>query len=205
MRRTGDTFSFGASHLPGTKVTTAVLSLGVLGLLVWFWGRDIPGVVWGITLFFGLIIGLFTGSVWFSRYDLLIEASGVVVSKPRPWGTTVTRVPRAEVQSVKLDRAMSSGDNQFYSLSLVGPPGAESAGPAPAGEPFAVRKLRFQLAQLEKQGGLTPEKRRELGDAIAAELRAAPKFLVKFAAYIPGQTKAEAIGALVLGSIRGTG
>ena len=205
VQQTGDTFTFGASHLPGTKAVTGVLTLGLFSLLVWFWGRDIPGVVWGFTLFFGLIIALFTSSVWFSRYDLLIEASDVVVSKPRPWGTTVTRVPRAEVQSVKLDRAMSSGDNQFYGLSLVGPPGAASAAPAPAGEPFAVRKLRFQLAQLEKQGGLTPEKRRELGDAIAAELRAVPKFLVKFAAYIPGQTKAEAIGALVLEAIRGKG
>ncbi|MES1168226.1 MAG: hypothetical protein ABUL61_03550, partial [Oleiharenicola lentus] len=59
VRREGDTFHFSASHLPGTKATTMVLQLGILGLLVWFWGReDIPGIVWAITIFVGLILSL---------------------------------------------------------------------------------------------------------------------------------------------------
>jgi hypothetical protein len=203
VRRAGDTFSFSASHMPGTKFTTAVLQLGIIGLLVWFWGRDIPGIVWAITIFFGLILSLFTVGVWCDQYELRVEAADVVVTKPRPWGTTVVRVPRAEVAAVKPDKSMASGQNQYYCLSLVGTAGIAPGGTAAAGEPFAARKLRYQLGQLEKKGGLMPEKRRELGDELNAVLQASPKFVVPFAAHIPGQTKAEAIAALVLGAIRG--
>jgi len=205
VRREGDTFYFSASHLPGMKATTAVLQLGIFGLLGWFCVSDVPGGVWAITIFFGLILSLFTASVWCDKYELRIDGADVVVTKPRPWGTKVTRVPRAEVQVVQLGKGMSSGENQYYSLSLVGAEGLAPGGSAVAAEPFLVRKLRHHLEQLEKKGELTPEKRKELGDQILSGLKAAPKFIVPFAAHIPGQTRAEAIAALVLAAIRGKG
>jgi hypothetical protein len=203
VRREGDTFYFSASHLPGTKLTTAVLSLGFLGLLAWYWGRDIPGVVWAITIFFWLIINLFTVSVWCEKFELRLEAKDVVVTKPRPWGTKVTRMPRAEVALVRAEKSMSSGENQYYKLSLVGTQGVDPGETPAAGEPFAVRKLRYQLEQQKKQGELTAGKLKEIGSEIYAQLKQAEKFCVPFASHIPGQTKAEAIGALVMREIRG--
>ncbi|AOS44724.1 hypothetical protein Verru16b_01791 [Lacunisphaera limnophila] len=203
VRREGDTFHFSASHLPGMRLTTAALQLGLLALLIWYWGRDVHGVVWGITLFFGLIVSLFTANVWFAHFELRVEAGDVVVTKPRPWGTKVTRVPRAEVEAIKPERAMASGESQYYSLSLAGAPGADLGAAAAAGEPFALRKLRFQLEQLKKQGNLTPDREKQLAEEIEAQRRATPKFLVPFARHIPGQTRAEAIGAMVLAAIKG--
>ena len=182
---------------------TAVLALGFLGLLGWYVTQDIPGVVWGITLFFGLIVGLFAASVWADKFELRIEAKDVVVTKPRPWGTSVTRVPRAEVQSVKREKAMSSGENQYFCLSLVGVTGVEPGSAVQDGEPFAVRKLRHQYETLLKAGQMTAEQRGEFEIKIMAELKRQPKFSVPFARHIPGQARAEAIGALVMGAIRG--
>lgn len=200
--RTGDAFHFSASHLPGTKFTTALFSLGILALLVWYTQIDAHGVVWAITIFFGLILSLFTVGVWCSKYELRIEGGEVVVTKPRPWGTKVTRVRRDEVKLVKTGKSMSSGENQYFSLSLVGVDGADPTRPQ-KGEPFLVRKLRHQLQQSQKKGGLTPERLKELEDQIAAQFNSQAKFVVPFAAHIPGQTKAEAIGAQVLAAIRG--
>lgn len=202
VRREGDTFHFSASHLPGTKFTTAVLFLGFLGLLGWFWTQNIPGVVWGITLFFGLIIALFAAGVWFDRYELRIEAHDVVVTKPRPWGTKVTRVPRAEVAQVRHEKSMSSGESQYFRLSLVGAEGVDPDVPASGSEPFAARKLRYQIERLKKQGALTPEKVKELGGELIAQLKVQAKFVTPFAAHIPGPGKAEAIGAMVLAAIK---
>lgn len=199
VRREGETFHFSASHLPVTKAVTAILMLGIFGLLVWFATQDVPGGVWAITIFFGLIIGLFAGSVWFDKYQLRIEADTVAVSRPRPWGTSVVRVPRAEVARVEIVKSMSSGENQYFCLSLTGAAGVDPAGPAHEGEPFVTRKLRFQLARVEK--GDAPRPRAE----ILADLQRAPKFKVAFARHIPGQGRAEAIAALVMGSIRGKG
>lgn len=203
VRREGDTFYFSASHLPGMKFTTAVLQLGLFGLLAWYWGNDIHGAVWGITIFFGLILSLFTIGVWCDKYELRIEGKEVVVTKPRPWGTKVVRVPRAEVAVIKQDKAMSSGEKQYFSLSLVGAAGIDPGIKAAEGEPFRVRKLRYQLEKLKEQGALTPEKVKELGGEIISEMRVSPKFVVQFAAHIPGQTRAEAIGAMVMEAIRG--
>jgi hypothetical protein len=196
VRREGNTFYFSASHLPGTKLTTAVLQLGLFGLLAWYWGNDVHGAVWGITLFFGLIISLFTASVWFDRYELRLEATDVVVTKPRPWGTKVTRVPRAEVAAVRPEKSMSSGESQYFCLSLVGAEGADPAKPG-AGESFVVRKLRHQLEAQAKQTG------QPLPAEWAEKFSRQSKFTVPFARHIPGQTRAEAIGAMVLGAIRG--
>jgi len=203
VRREGDTFHFSASHMPGTKITTAVLQLGILGLLVWFWGRDIPGVVWAITIFFGLIMSLFTVSVWFDKYELSIEAKDVVVTKPRPWGTKVTRMPRAEVAQVRAEKSMSSGESQYFRLSLVGTEGVDPDMPSSPGEPFAARKLRYQIEQMKKQGASTPEQLKALGGELIAQMKAQAKFVVPFASHIPGQGRAEAIGAMVLAAIRG--
>jgi len=203
VRREADTFHFSASHLPGTRMTTAVLSLGMLGLLVWYGGNDVHGAVWGITIFFGLIIALFTASVWFDRYELRIESAEVVVTKPRPWGTAVTRVPRTEVAAVRHEKSTSSGENQYYCLSLIGSEGVSPREVAKATEPFRVRKLRFQLEQLRKKGQLRPEQEKAVAAEIEAELGCQPRFSVAFARHIPGQGRAEAIGALVLGAIRG--
>lgn len=202
VRREGNTFYFSASHLPGTKLTTAGLTLGILGLLVWFWGRDIHGVIWAVTIFFGLIISLFAVSVWCDQFELRLEGGEVVVTKPRPWGTTITRVRRDEVRLVKHAKSMSSGENQYFGLSLVGVDGVDPMRPR-QGEPFLVRKLRYQLQQSQKKGDLTPEKLKEFEEQIAAQFNQQAKFVVPFAAHIPGQTKAEAIAAQVLAAIRG--
>ena len=197
VRREGDTFHFSSRHLPGTKFTTAVLSLGILALLGWYAGHEVHGVVWGITLFIGLIASLFTLDVWCDRHELRIEAADVVVTKPRPWGTKVVRVPRAEVVAVTPGKSMSSGENQYFRLSLVGAAGVDPAAAPREGEPFRTRKLRHQLGRAEK--GEAPRPRAE----ILADLARAPKFDVQFAKHVPGQARAEAIGALVLAAIRG--
>jgi hypothetical protein len=195
VRREGDTFHFSSSHLPGTKLTTAVLFLGIVALLAWFWTQRIPAPVWGITLFFGAIIALFAGSVWFDAYEVRIEAADVVVTKRRPWGTKVERVARAEVVAVRHDKSMSSGENQYLRLKLEGAPAAP--GEPGAEEPFLVRKIREKAEAKAKETGkpLPPE--------FVAQLSNRPKFSIEFAKHIPGQTKAEAIGALVLAAIRG--
>jgi hypothetical protein len=112
------------------------------------------------------------------------------------------RVPRDQVRLVRHAKAMASGEKQYFSLSLVGAEGIDPGVKAQEGEPFRVRKLRYQLAQLEKQGALSPEKVKELGGEIIAEFRRHPTFIVQFAAHIPGQTRAEEIGALVLAAIQ---
>ena len=114
-------------------------------------------------------------------------------------------MPRADVALVRAGKSMSSGENQYYKLSLVGTAGVDPGETPAAGEPFAVRKLRYQLEQQKKQGELTPAKLKEIGSEIYAQLKQAEKFSVPFASHIPGQTKAEAIGAMVLKAIRGEG
>jgi len=203
LRREGDTFYFSASHLPGTKLVTGVLSVGILVLLAWYVGRGIPGIVWGITLFVGLIIGLMASGVWFARYELKIEAGDVVVTKPRPWGTKVIRMPREEVRLIEREQSMSVGQTQYFRLNLVGPEGVDPGATAQPKESFRVRKLRYQLEQLQKQGNLTPGKAAEMGAAIVTAMKAAPKFIVPFCQHIPGQARAEAIADLVLQAIRG--
>lgn len=204
VRREGDTFYFNASHLPGTRITTAVLTLGLLGLLVSFVGRDIHGVVWAVTIFFGLIIALFALDVWCAGFELQLESRDVVVTKRRPWGTKVTRMPRAEVREVLPEKCMSAGDSQYFRLSLVGAEGIDPAQPPLPGESFRARKLRQQMEPLQKEGQSTAETIRQLGSVLAKELSQQPKFIVPFAKHIPGQTKAEAIGAQVLAAIRGS-
>ena len=58
----------------------------------------------------------------------------------------------------------------------------------------SVSQLLTQLQSSEK--GLQP-------DIAAEKMKAQAKFVVPFASHIPGQGKAEAIGALVLAAIRG--
>lgn len=201
-RREGNTFYFSASHLPGTRITTAVLSFGLLGLLGWFIGHNIPGVVWAITIFFGLILLLFAIDVWCDGFELKIEGPEVVVTKRRPWGTKITRVARAEVKRVQSDKSMSSGQNQYFRLSLIGVDGVDPTRPQ-QGEPFLVRKLRYQLQQSQKKGNLAAEELKELEGKIAAQFNQQAKFVVPFAKHIPGLTKAEAVGAMVMAAIRG--
>lgn len=195
VRREGDTFHFTASHLPGMRFTTALLMLGFAGLFAWFFKAGVSGPAWGITLFFAAIIALFALDVWFARFELRIEAGDVIVTQPRPWGTKVTRVPRTEVAAVRTEKSMSSGESQYYRLKLEG---AQAAPGAPAAEePFLVRKAREMAEAKAKQTG------RSLPPELVAQLGNRPKFAVVFAKHIPGQTKAEAIGALVLAAIRG--
>lgn len=203
VRREGDTFYFTASHLPGTKATTAALSLGILALLGWYAGKDVHPGIWAITLFFGMIIALFALDVWCAKSELKIDATEVVVTKRRPWGIKTTRMPRAEVAMVRHEKSMSSGESQYFRLSLVGADGVDPDMPVSSGESFAARKLRHQLEQLKKQGQLTPGKMTEIGSEIYAQMKRTAKFSVVFAKHIPGQTRAEAIGALVMGAIRG--
>jgi hypothetical protein len=203
VRREGDTFHFSASHLTGTRTVTALLLFGILVLLGWYWGQDIPGVVWGITSVFGLVIGLFAMDVWFSAFELRVESSEVVVTKARPWGTKVTRMVRTEVREVRPEKSMSSGEKQFFRLSLVGAEGVDPEVPPLPGEPFAARKLRYEMDKLKQQGQLNPAKLAEVGGALFAKMKAQAKFVVPFAKHIPSQARAEAIGRLVLGVIQG--
>jgi hypothetical protein len=197
IRRDGDTFYFGATHLGGARFTTAALLLGFAGLFAWYVYHGVHGVVWAFTLFFALIIGLFAGSVWFGMYELRIEAADVVVTKPRPWGRKVTRVPRSEVRFIMPAKSMSTGEKQYFRLSLVGNADVDPALPPREGEPFVVRKLRYQLAQAERGGKVPPKAE------ILAQFKHQPKFIVPFAEHVPGQTRAEAIGEMVLEAIRG--
>ncbi|MDQ5977458.1 MAG: hypothetical protein QG602_430 [Verrucomicrobiota bacterium] len=195
VRREGDTFHFNTGHLPGTRLMTALLMLGFAGLFAWFVKAAVPVPVWFFTLFFAAIIALFAFDVWFARFELRIEVGDVVVTQPRPWGTKVTRVPRTEVAAVRPEKSMSSGESQYYRLKLEG---AQAAPGMPgAEESFLVRKAREMAEAKAKQTG------RSLPPELAAQLANRPKFSVVFAKHVPGQTKAEAIGALVLAAVRG--
>lgn len=195
VRREGETFHFNTGHLPGTRLTAAALMLGFAGLFAFFVQAGVPGPVWGITLFFAAIVALFALDVWFARFELRIEAADVVVTQPRPWGTKVTRVPRTEVAAVRPEKSMASGESQYYRLKLEG---AQAAPGTPAAEePFLVRKAREVAEKKAQQTG------RPIPPELAAQFANRPKFSVVFAKHVPGQTKAEAVGALVLAAIRG--
>ncbi len=196
VRHEVDRFHFTARHLPGTRFTTAVIMLGFVGLFAWFLMEGVPGPVWGITIFFALIMALFAADVWCDRYELRIEQTEVVVTKPRPWGTKVVRVPRTEVAAVRPEKAMSSGESQYFRLKLVGAEGADAAIPG-ASESFLARKLRHQMeAQAKKTGRPPPPE-------LIEQLGRQPKFSVVFAKHIPGRARAEQIGELVMAAIRG--
>jgi len=119
VRREAGLFRFSASHLPGARFTTLVIMTGFLALLAWYVQEGVHPMVWAITLCFGLVVALFAFDVWCDGYELRVEAADVVVTKRRPWGTTVTRVPRREITAVRSERAMSSGERQYYRLKLV--------------------------------------------------------------------------------------
>ncbi|HEX2861344.1 MAG TPA: hypothetical protein VHN79_06875 [Lacunisphaera sp.] len=202
VRHELDTFHFSSVHMTGTRLTTAVLMLGILALLAWYVTIDAHAGVWAVTIFFGLIIALFALDVWCDKFELHIEAREVVGTKRRPWGTKVTRVPRAEAAQVRYEKSLSSGENQYFRLRLVGTEGVDPGAPALAGENFAAQKLRRRLEQLKQQGSLTPAKLKELSTDVYAQLQRTAKFSVVFAKHIPGQARAEAVGALVMEAIQ---
>lgn len=195
-------FDFNTGHLKTSRTVTAFLTLGLLALMGWFAMAGVPVMAWVIALFFAGIIGLFAVSVWFGSYELRLVGEEVVVTKLRPWGTKTTRVRRADVKRIETHNSMSSGDRQYYRLSLMGEEGA-NPDVVQEGEPFAIRKLRYRLTQLEKRGQLPPDKVRELNGELLAEFKNHPKFVVTFASFVPGQTKAEAVADQVLQLIRG--
>lgn len=119
VRRTGETFRFGANPMPGTRFTTLVLLTGLVALLAWYARTGVPLAIWAITLIFGLVVALIALDVWSSGYELRIEVADVVVTKRRPWGARVIRVPRREITAVRTAQSLVAGQSRHHRLVLV--------------------------------------------------------------------------------------
>jgi hypothetical protein len=184
---------FSSRHLRGTKIAMTLLALGTtagVATLIGF-GYGIAAFFAG---FFDLIFVLVAYSVWMGETVLELQPAEVIVRSRRLSGWKEQRLPRREVALVQIEKSMRSGENQYFKLVLVGHPGADPAHPAP-GEPFAVRKLRYQLERARKNPGTAPAGQTQ--PELLASLRLQPRFRVVVANHVPGPALAESVARLV--------
>lgn len=179
--------AFTSSHIRGTQLSMSVLTLaGTAGVAALFWfGWWIPAIFVG---FFDLIFGLAAWSIWMGETAVEWHPAEVVVRSRGLGGWKEQRLLRREIALVQVEKSMRSGESQYYRIVLVGHPGADPAQPT-GGEPFALRKLRYQLtrARTNPSGTVAGQSPPEL----LAELRLQPRFRVTAAAHVPGPAFAE--------------
>ncbi|HVS54464.1 MAG TPA: hypothetical protein VHD62_19060 [Opitutaceae bacterium] len=203
VRREADGFVFTSKHLGGLRAAFGLAALLLTALEIVLVRGDAP---WVLLIVFGMFAGLallMAHDLWAGDLAVRVMGDEVVVRKSRLFGAKETRVRRAEVAEVRPVNAMSVGDRQFFRLNLIGTRGIDPIAAAP-GEPFAARKLRFQLRQAMKELGVTaPENAGGRGAEILAQLQATPKFEVMIARNVPGLATAEAVAVQVRAAIRG--
>jgi hypothetical protein len=184
-------FAFTSRHIRGTKYVTAGLALSATtGLLtLGYFGQWIPGL---FVAFFDLILLLIAYSVWTADTVVEIQPAEVVVRTRKLRGWQEQRIPRDQIAGVRTEKSMRSGESQYFKLLLVGADGADAGMPGTR-EPFALRKLRFQLERARQNPGAAAVSPADL----AARLREQPRFQVTVAANLPGPALAESVARLL--------
>lgn len=181
--------TFTSRHLGGTKLVMTGLafsaSVGVATLFVY--GLWVPALFVG---FFDLIFLLIAYSVWTGDTVVEVQPTEVVVRARKLGGWKEQRVPRGQIALIRTEKSMRSGEQQYYKLVLVGQAGAD-ANQAVAGEPFALRKIRYQLERARKNPA-APAAGQGTRELIAS-LQSQPRFQVTAANHVPGPALAESV------------
>ena len=190
LRRAGivrliDGWRFDNRPLRAAKWITTGILLFLLGLLVTLIAeRTHPAPILFVGVF-TLVAWLIAHGIHFGNSELRREGGDWVV-RDRAWcRRRETRLARADLATLRTGRSMSMGSTQYYRLILIGRPVGDPSAPPHPREPFATRKLRFQL---ERAAG---DERADL----RARLAAAPRFEVVCARHIPDLSTAESIQA----------
>jgi hypothetical protein len=181
--------AFSSRHIRGTKIVMTALALAAsVGVVVLFaFGLWVPALIVG---FFDLIFLLIAYSVWTGDTEVEVQPGEVVVRSKKLGGWREQRLPRDQIALVRTEKSMRSGETQYYKLVLVGQAGAD-ANQAVAGEPFALRKIRYQLERARKNPG-TPVAGQGTKELIAS-LRSQPRFQLTAANNVPGPALAESV------------
>jgi hypothetical protein len=184
---------FTSRHIRGTQLAMSGLTLaGTAGVAVLFWfGWWIPAILVG---FFDLIFGLAAWSIWMGETSVELLPAEVVVRSRGAAGWKEQRLLRREVAWVQVEKSMRLGESQYYRVMLVGHPGADPAQPS-EGEPFALRKLRYQLSRARTNPGGTVAGQSQ--PELLAELRLQPRFRVTAATHVPGPAFAESVARML--------
>ncbi len=185
--------AFTTRHLLGTKLVMAFLTLGATAGVVALLrsGLWLPALFVG---FFDLIFLLAAATTWTGASTVEFQPADLVVRTRGLTGWKERRLPRREVALVQVEKSMRSGESQYYRLMLVGQPGADPAQPG-EGEPFAIRKLRYQLRRAREHPEKTPGGPSQ--SELLASLRLQPRFRVIAAAHVPGPVVAESVARML--------
>jgi hypothetical protein len=190
---------FTTRHLLGTKLTIGVLALGfsagVIALVLA--GLWLPALFVG---FFDLIFLLLAHSLWSGETEIEIGPNDVVIRTKKAGGWKEQRVPRDQIALIRQDNSMKSGEKQYYKLVLVGTAGADAVHTAD-GEPFALRKARYQLRVAQKKAGTGAADETRTAELLAS-VRSQPRFQITAATHVPGPALAERIARTLEQQIR---
>lgn len=185
--------AFSSRHIRGPKIVLTALALsftaGVTTLL--YFGLWVPAIFVGI---FDLILLLIAYSLWTGDTVVEVQPSEVVVRSKKPGGWKEQRFPRNQIALVRSEKSMRSGEKQYFKLVLVGQAGAD-LNQAGAGEPFALRKIRYQLERARKNPA-TPATGQATKELLAS-LHSQPRFQVTAASNVPGPALAESVARML--------
>jgi hypothetical protein len=203
VRREADGFVFTSSHLGGMRAWTAIIAAGLVGLEIYLFTVHAPIV---LLLVFGLFAGIAVlagHDLWSGDLEVRLAGEEAIVRKRGMFGSKEVRVRRADVAEIVPTKSMSVGDREYFRLKMIGAKGVDPRNAAP-GEPFAARKLRYQLRQAMKELGVTdPANAAGAASDLLAQMKLTPKFEIVIARNVPGLANAEAVAARVLTTIRG--
>ncbi len=203
IRREPDGLVFTSAHLRGMRLATASIALGMSALEIYLFMVSSPWILRLVMGLFAAIGLLFAHGAWMGDTSLRVSGEIAIVSGRRLMGTKEVRVRRADAAEVRSAESMGVGEQKYYRLKLIGVNGADPT-QISAGEPFAARKLRFQLRQtLKELGASDPAQAGGRAREILEQLQRTPKFEIEFASNVPGLATAQAVAERVLGMIRG--
>lgn len=185
--------SFSSRHIRGPKIviTALALSLTVGVTTLGHFGLWVPAIFVGI---FDLILLLSAYSFWTGDTVIEVQPSEVVVRSQKLGGWKEQRLPRNQIALVRCEKSMRNGEKHYFKLVLVGQAGAD-VNQAGAGEPFVLRKIRYQLERARNNSAI-PAASQGTKELIAS-LYAQPRFQVTAASNVPGPALAESVARLL--------
>lgn len=204
ISRTNDGWKFDPAQLWAPKGISAAVA-GALTWVLWsFIGHQVHWVPWTVTALFAWLAWLSTLNFWCARSEMRIEADQLVLREATWHGMRERRVRRADVADIRAERTMNIGVTSYYRLLLVGR-GADASTPAAPNEPFATRKVRYEIRRLGRELGVDrPEQMGARGAELARQLAALPRFEICIAKHVRGSALAEAVRRMVLADVRGS-
>jgi hypothetical protein len=203
VRCEADGFVFTSSHLGGMRAWTAIFAAGLVALEIYLFMVHGPAVLLVVLGIFAGIAVLAGHDLWSGDLEVRVAGEEAIVKKRGGFGGREVRVRRADVAEIVPTKSMGVGEREYFRLKMIGTKGVDPRNAAP-GEPFAARKLRFQLRQAMKELGVTdPANAAGAGRDILAQMKLTPKFEIMIARNVPGLANAEAVAAQVLALIRG--